>query len=79
MRVVYAAQEGRKVRLTAGDRHEVHGWLLKPFAPVEFDVPPAATADGTLTLTWTQEPGAGGPGRGCQVCEVWLLKKPAGR
>jgi len=25
---------------------------------------------------WTPEAGAGGPGRGCQVCEVWVLKKP---
>jgi hypothetical protein len=79
VRVVYAGQEGRKVRLTAGDGHEVHGWLAKPFEPVEFDVPAAATAGGTLTLTWTPEAGAGGPGRGCQVCEVWLLKKPPGR
>ena len=79
MRVVYGAQEGRKVRLTAGDGHEVHGFLARPFEPVEFGVPAAATAGGKLTLTWTPEPGAGGPGRGCQVCEVWLLKKPRGR
>jgi hypothetical protein len=79
VRVVYGAQEGRKVRLTAGDGHEVHGFLARPFAPVEFDVPAAATAGGQLTLTWAPEPGAGGPGRGCQVCEVWLLKKPRGR
>ena len=34
-----------------------------------------ATAGGKLTLEWTQDPGAGGTGRGCQVAEVWLLKK----
>jgi hypothetical protein len=79
VRVVYGAQEKRKVRLTAGDGHEVHGFLARPFEPVEFDVPAAATAGGELTLTWTPEPGAGGPGRGCQVCEVWVLKKPRGR
>jgi hypothetical protein len=79
VRVVYGGQEGRKVRLTAGDGHEVHGFLAKPFEPVEFDVPAAATADGKLTLTWTPEPGAGGPGRGCQVSEVWVLKKPRGK
>jgi hypothetical protein len=78
VRVVYGAQEGRKVRLTAGDGHEVHGWLAKRFEPVEFDIPAAATAGGKLTLTWAPEPGAGGPGRGCQVCEVWILKRPAG-
>ena len=76
VRVVYGGQEGRKVRLTAGDGHEVHGLLAKPFEPVEFDVPAAATAGGKLTLTWAPEPGAGGPGRGCQVCEVWVLKRP---
>ena len=69
-------QEGRKVRLTAGEGHEVHGFLARPFEPVEFDVLAAATAGGKLTLIWTPEPGAGGPGRGCQVCEVWVLKKP---
>jgi hypothetical protein len=79
VRVVYGSQEGRKVRLTAGDGHEVHGPLAKPLEPVEFDIPAAATANGKLTLTWTPEPGAGGPGRGCQVCEVWVLKKPGGR
>jgi hypothetical protein len=76
VRVVYGGQEGRKVRLTAGDGHEVHGWLARPFEPVEFDVPRGATAGGKLALTWTPEAGAGGPGRGCQVCEVWVLKRP---
>jgi hypothetical protein len=75
VRVVYALGEGRKVRLTAGDGREVHDYLGKPFQPLEFDVPAAATARGELTLTWTQEPGAGGPGRGNQVAEVWLLRK----
>jgi hypothetical protein len=75
VRVVYAGQEGRKVRLTAGEGHEVHGFLAKSYEPVEFDIPAAAIAGGKLTLTWTPETGAGGPGRGCQVCEVWVLKR----
>lgn len=79
VRVVYGQAEGRKVRLAAGDGHEVHGWLMKQLQPVEFDVPTAATAGGELTLSWTQEPGQTGAGRGCQVVEVWLLKKPAGK
>jgi len=54
----------------------VHGYLAKPLQELEFDIAPAATASGTLTLTWSPEPGAGGTGRGCQVAEVWLLKKP---
>ena len=28
-----------------------------------------------LTLTWSADPGRGGNGRGCQVAEVWLVKK----
>jgi hypothetical protein len=76
VRVVYGGQEGRKVRLTAGDGQKVHDWLSKPFEPVEFDIPAAATAGGKLELIWTPEPGAGGPGRGCQVCEVWILRRP---
>jgi hypothetical protein len=75
LRVVYGRGD-RRVRLTAGGGQEVHGWLRKPLQPVEFDVPAAATSGGELTLSWAQEPGEAGPGRGCQVSEVWLLKKP---
>ena len=55
---------------------EVHPWLKKPepIQAVEFEVPAAATVDGVLDLTWTQEPGRGGNGRGCQVAEVWLTR-----
>jgi hypothetical protein len=64
-----------RIRLVA-DGAEVHALLRKPdpVQPVEFDVPRAATADGTLELVWTQEPGRGGNGRGCQVAEVWLIR-----
>ena len=76
VRVVYPRERlTSKVRLVANGGVEIHGSLGKPFEPLEFDVPPAATAGGELTLSWTQEPGVGGAGRGCQVCEVWLLKK----
>ena len=78
LRVVYAGDSmDRKIRLDA-DNLGVHDFLAKPNppAPLEFDIPPAATADGELTLTWNQEPGRGGGGRGCQVAEVWLMKKP---
>ncbi len=66
-----------KVRLVADDSIEVHPYLAKPrdMTPVEFDIPREATSDGTLTLTWTAEPGRGGNGRGCQVAEVWLIRK----
>ncbi len=77
VRVVYAGETTRgKIRLEANGL-EVHPWMEKPvpFRPVEFDVPAPATADGELTLTWRREPGRGGNGRGCQVAEVWLMRK----
>lgn len=82
VRVVYAGDAPkRRIRLVADDGLEIHPLIARPlpFAPLEFDVPPEATADGILTLTWTGEPGLGGNGRGCQVSEVWLIRKPAGR
>lgn len=78
IRVVYAGDSPRvRIRLVANGNIEIHPFLAKPqpIAPVEFDIPPRATANGTLDLTWTREPGAGGNGRGCQVAEVWIIKK----
>lgn len=81
--VVYAGDVfsfTRKLRLDADGTTEVHGWIGKEGHPkrAEFDVPSSATADGALTLTWRQEPGAGGAGRGNQIAEVWLVKVPMG-
>lgn len=79
IRVVYAGDNTRaKVRLTAGDGSEIHPFIAKPFpvGPVEFDVPPRATASGALELTWRANPERGGPGRGCQAAEVWLIRIP---
>ena len=61
----------------ANEEIEIHPLLAKerPVRPVEFDIPRAATAQGRLNLSWTREPGRGGNGRGCQVAEVWLIKK----
>lgn len=76
IRIVYTGDRfDTRIRLMA-EGVEVHPWLKKrePIQPVEFDVPRAATADGTLDLTWSQEPGRGGNGRGCQVAEVWLIR-----
>lgn len=76
VRVVYSRERiGNKIRLVANDRVEIHDYLSRPHEPLEFDIPATATAKGELTLSWTQEPGKGGAGRGCQVAEVWLLKK----
>jgi hypothetical protein len=76
VRVVYGREgRGTKIKLVANDRHEVHGYLNRSHEPLEFAIPAEATAGGELTLSWTPEPGGGGAGRGCQVAEVWLLKK----
>ena len=78
VRVVYAGDVGymTKIRLLADAKFEVHPYILKEPRPrpMEFNIPEEATADGVLTLTWYQEPGRGGSGRGCQVAEVWLIK-----
>lgn len=71
VRVVYAAGPLR----LAAEGVEIHPYIEKPFEPLEFDVPAEATRDGVLTLQWNRTPGGGGPGRGCQVAEVWLLKR----
>jgi hypothetical protein len=84
IRVVYAGDSpGRKIRLMAGGTGpqpvaiEIHPLMLKPqpVRPIEFDIPRAATAQGELNLAWYREAGLGGNGRGCQVAEVWLIKK----
>ena len=80
VRVVYARERRTStVRLSADDRFEIHGPLDRPLEPIEFPVPADATADGELTLSWSQGSGTGGTGRGCQVAEVWLLKAPQAR
>ncbi len=78
IRIVYAGDNNRpRVRLVANGEIEVHPWRSKdnPPRPVEFEIPPESTNKGELNLSWYQEPGRGGAGRGCQVAEVWLIKK----
>jgi hypothetical protein len=78
VRVVYAGDSFRpRIKLLANDKVQVHPFIQKefPVRPVEFDVPKEATRNGELRLLWFQEPGRGGNGRGCQVAEVWLIKK----
>ncbi len=78
IRVVYGGDSPRqKMRLVANGSIEVHPFIAKqvPYQPVEFDIPREATRNGELNLTWTREPGQGGNGRGCQVSEIWLIKK----
>ncbi len=78
IRIVYGGDSPkRRIRLVAGDGIEIHPYQPKdfPYRPVEYDLPPAAIRNGELTLTWTREPGLGANGRGCQVAEVWLIRK----
>jgi len=78
LRVVYTGDMFQaRLRLVAGESTELHPFLLKPrdMKPLEFDIPRDATRTGVFFLTWHPEPGRGGNGRGCQVSEVWLIKK----
>ena len=79
VRIVYGGDSPKlRIRLEANDGIEIHPFRDKRpiYRPVEFDLPPAATRTGSLTLTWHREPGLGGNGRGCQVAELWLIKCP---
>jgi hypothetical protein len=78
VRIVYAGDNFKtRIRLVANESLEIHPYKAKeyPVRPVEFDIPKQAIRKGDLNLAWTQEPGRGGSGRGCQVAEVWLIKK----
>jgi hypothetical protein len=77
VRVTYAGDSFRATMRLEADGLEVHPAIAKPnpVKPVEFDIPAAATADGSVLLSWTQQPGRAGNGRGCQVSEVWLLRR----
>ena len=78
LRVVYGGDNfKRKIRLVANDGIEIHPLIAKPYPvkPIEFAIPPSATKNGELTLSWSGEPGLGGNGRNCQVSEVWLIKE----
>jgi hypothetical protein len=74
LRVVYGRyRNAAAVRLLADETIEVHPYLKRDSERLDFDVPPAATADGELTLTWLPTPGLGGNGRVLEVAEVFLM------
>lgn len=78
IRVVYPGGHRRiRIRLVANGKYEIHPLQLRPWPtqPQEFDIPREATADGKLDLAWTREQGLGGNGSGCQVSEVWIIRK----
>lgn len=78
VRIVYGSEVASQVRLVADDVHEIHPLQDKDLQvrPLEFAIPPEATRDGQLKLSWTRPPGLGGTGRGVQVAEVWLIREP---
>lgn len=65
------------IRLIADNEILIHDYFRRAdvLGPVSFDIPVNATNDGELTLAWNIEAGQGGTGRGCQIAEVWLIKK----
>ena len=79
VRITYAGEDyALPLRLTASNGinlYQVHPARQRTSNPetVEFPIPPAATANGTLTLTWLGPSGSPGSGRGRQVAEVWLI------
>jgi hypothetical protein len=78
IRVVYGGESRHiRIRLVANQSHEVHPLMERPWPPraLEFDLPAEATKTGNLSLAWTREAGLGGNGRGCQVSEVWIIRK----
>ena len=78
LRIVYSGDGHRiRVRLMANESYQVHPLLARPLPPrpLDFDLPSAVTASGTLSLSFMREAGLGGNGRGCQVSEVFLIRK----
>jgi hypothetical protein len=78
VRIVYGGEDvPHDFRLMADAQYPVHDWMKKPkpAAPLEFDVPTAATADGEVTLQFERRPGIGGAGRAVQLAEVWLIRR----
>jgi hypothetical protein len=64
-------------RLVANGKWEIHPMRKKELEvkPVEFDIPAAATAEGSLMLEWQPDPAESGNGRFVQISEVWLLRR----
>ncbi len=79
VKVIYGGDMGRvPMKMVANGATEIHGFRPKDpsLAPLEFEIPPAVTQGGTLTLEWSHPVGLGGNGRGTQVAEIWLIRLP---
>ncbi|SEF77134.1 hypothetical protein SAMN05421819_1131 [Bryocella elongata] len=76
LRITYAGEDYTlPLKLVANGTLVVHPARLRKSNPetVEFELPSAATLNGTLDLRWDRPDGVGGGGRGRQVAEVWLI------
>jgi hypothetical protein len=71
LRVVYSLGP---VTLATGEGIPIHPAIDDRYQPLEFEIPPGATAAGTLELVFRGQPGRGGNGRSCGICEVWLIR-----
>lgn len=72
LRVVYNGRFRATMRLIANGSIQIHGPLhgTQPPSVMEFEIPPEVTRGGILRLKWELV-----DGRGCQVAEVWLVRK----
>ena len=82
LKAVYAGRFNSQMRLVADGKHEIHAELSPEMTGVlKFAIPREATRDGVLDLEWQliPDPDSGlyhrSRKRGCQVSEVWLVKK----
>jgi hypothetical protein len=77
LRVTYAGDNFRVKIQAEADGRPIHGPIAKPnpHKTLTFPIPQDLTADGKLELKFNREPGLGGNGRGCQVAEVWVVRK----
>jgi hypothetical protein len=66
----------RATRLVANGKYEIHPMQKKSVEvkPVAFEIPPEATAGGTLTVEWQPSSEEAGNGRFVQISEVWLIR-----
>lgn len=76
VKVIYAGDNMQRKMKMQADGVLVHDFVERPSppAPLVFDLPADVAKDGELLLTFSQEPGGRGGGRGCQVAELWLMR-----
>lgn len=72
IRIAYTGRFRSRMKLTTDDGSVIHDFIQTGEQPIyEFDVPKAASADGTVTFIWNCGEGE----RGSQVTEIWLIRK----